>query len=76
MSLQTALGPVCNISATVVLSWGRSNRDIAEKPGISRQAVENLVNNLNHKLAIAGEPKDPGRQVLLVLSMQGISHPA
>ncbi len=53
-----------------LISWGKSNREISLQLGISQQAVENLVNSLYSKLAITGEPKDPGRRVLLALTMQ------
>lgn len=57
------------LQCSEMISFGKSNREIAEELGITRQAVENLINSLYHKLAIAGEPKDPGRRVLLALTM-------
>ncbi|HEX2912513.1 MAG TPA: response regulator transcription factor [Chloroflexia bacterium] len=56
------------LQCSELISRGKSNREIAEELGITRQAVENLINSLYHKLSIEGEPKDPGRRVLLALS--------
>jgi DNA-binding NarL/FixJ family response regulator len=53
-----------------LISRGKSNKEIAQQLGISLQAVENLINSLYNKLSITGEPKDPGRRVLLALTMQ------
>ena len=58
------------LQCSEMISAGKSNREIAEQLGITRQAVENLINSLYHKLSIAGEPKDPGRRVLLALAVQ------
>ena len=52
------------------ISLGKSNQEVADQLGITRQAVENLINNLYHKLSIKGEPKDPSRRVLLTLIVQ------
>ncbi|MEI6044650.1 MAG: response regulator transcription factor [Chloroflexota bacterium] len=53
-----------------LISRGKSNRDISQQLGISLQAVENLINSLYNKLYITGEPKDPGRRVLIALTIQ------
>lgn len=53
-----------------LVSRGKSNKEISQQLGISLQAVENLINSLYNKLSITGEPKDPGRRVLLALTMQ------
>ncbi len=53
-----------------LISQGKSNKEIASQLGITLQAVENLINSLYNKLAIAGEPKDPGRRVLLARTME------
>lgn len=58
------------LQCSEMISFGKSNREISEELGITRQAVENLINSLYHKLSITGEPKDPGRRVLLALEMQ------
>ncbi len=58
------------LQCSEMISSGNSNREISEELGITRQAVENLINGLYHKLSITGEPKDPGRRVLLALAMQ------
>jgi DNA-binding NarL/FixJ family response regulator len=53
-----------------LISQGKSNKEIARQLGITQQAVENLINSLYNKLAITGEPKDPGRRVLLAYTME------
>jgi DNA-binding NarL/FixJ family response regulator len=53
-----------------LISQGKSNKEIARQLGITQQAVENLINSLYNKLAITGEPKDPGRRVLLARTME------
>jgi DNA-binding NarL/FixJ family response regulator len=53
-----------------LISRGKSNKEIAQQLGISQQAVENLINSLYNKLSINGEPKDPGRRVLLARTME------
>lgn len=53
-----------------LISQGKSNKEIARQLGITQQAVENLINSLYNKLSIVGEPKDPGRRVLLARTME------
>lgn len=65
---QHALTPR-EIECSELISRAKSNAEIAQALGISQQAVENLINSLYNKLAIGGEPKDPGRRVMLALKM-------
>lgn len=58
------------IECSELISQGKSNKEIAQQLGISQQAVENLINSLYNKLSITGEPKDPGRRVLLARTME------
>ena len=58
------------LQCSELISRGKSNQEIADELGISRRAVENLINSVYHKLLIRGEPKDPSRRVLLALAMQ------
>jgi DNA-binding NarL/FixJ family response regulator len=58
------------LQCSELISRGKSNQEIADELGISRRAVENLINSVYHKLLIKGEPKDPSRRVLLALTMQ------
>ena len=53
-----------------LITLGKSNKEIAAILGITQQAVENLINSLYSKLSIEGEPKDPGRRVLLAHAME------
>ncbi len=53
-----------------LIGQGKGNREIAQNLGITQQAVENLINSLYNKLAIGGEPKDPGRRVLLARTVE------
>lgn len=53
-----------------LISRGKGNREIAQHLGITQQAVENLINSLYNKLSIGGDPKDPGRRVLLARTVE------
>jgi DNA-binding NarL/FixJ family response regulator len=58
------------VECAELISLGKSNQEVADDLGITRQAVENLMNNIYHKLSIKGQPKDPARRVLLALTIQ------
>jgi DNA-binding NarL/FixJ family response regulator len=58
------------IECAELISLGKSNQEVADDLGITRQAVENLMNNIYHKFSIKGQPKDPARRVLLALTIQ------
>lgn len=62
------------LQCSELISQGKSNQEIATALGITRRAVENLINNIYHKLLIGGEPKDPSRRVLLALTVQNLSN--
>lgn len=54
------------LQCSEMICLGKSNKEIAEKLGITKPAVENLINVLYHKFSITGDPKDSSRRVLLV----------